>query len=85
MSMEELQGQLAACFNIGDAASQQSAQAAYQYTDMLKSGQISKEEYTELMADIARINEINKSVANVQLMEYMNTAINGLINLASMI
>jgi hypothetical protein len=83
--MEELQGKLATCFNSGDAASQQAAQTAYQYTDMFKSGQLTKEEYTELMSDIARTNEINKSVANVQLMEYMNTAINGLINLASLV
>jgi hypothetical protein len=85
MSVDHYQSQLVACSTGGDVMSQQAAETANQYTEMFKSGQISKDEYVELMADIARTNEINKSVANVQLMEYMNVAINGLISLASMV
>lgn len=86
MSVENLQEQLIECFNgAPDANVQTAAQSANQYTEMFKSGQLSKDEYMQLMTDIARTNEINKSATNIQFMEYMNTAINGLISLASAI
>jgi hypothetical protein len=85
MSVEQLQQQLGECFNGSqDPNVQQAAQTANQYTEMFKAGQLSKDEYTQLIADIARTNEINKSVDNQQVLEYMNVAINGLITLASL-
>jgi hypothetical protein len=84
MSVEQLQQQLGECFNGSqDSNVQQAAQTANQYTELFKQGQLSKDEYTQLMSDIARTNEINKSVDNQQVLEYMNVAINGLITLAS--
>jgi hypothetical protein len=86
MSVEQYQQQLCECFNGSqDPNVQQSALTANQYTEMLKQGQLSKDEYLELLSDIARTNEINKSVNNLQVMEYMNVAINGLISVASAI
>jgi hypothetical protein len=84
MSIEQYQQQLNECFNNSqDPNVQQAAATVNQYTEMVKQGQLSKEEYVQLIADIARTNEINKSVNNVQVLEYMNVAINGLINIAS--
>jgi hypothetical protein len=83
MSIEQFQQQLGECFNASqDANVQQSAQTANQYTEMYKSGQISLDEYQQLLSDIQQTNTINKSVDNQQVMEYMNTAINGLLTLA---
>ena len=61
------------------------AEQANNYTELFKSGQLTKEEYVELMKDIERTNNINKSVHNQEIMIYMNTAINGLINLALLV
>jgi len=85
MSVEQNQQALLESYNGStDPNVQQAAQTANQYTELLKSGQISKDEYIQAMQDIARTNNINKSADNMQVMEYMNTAINGLINLASL-
>jgi hypothetical protein len=83
MSVEQFQQQLLECFNgTQDSNVQTAAQTANQYTEMVKAGQLSKEEYVQLLSDIEQTNIINKSVDNQQVMEYMNTAITGLINIA---
>ena len=85
MSVEQFQHQLLECFNGSpDINVQTAAHTANQYTEMLKAGQLSKEEYVQLLADIQQTNQINNSVDNQQAMEYMNTAINGLITIASL-
>ena len=85
MSVEQFQHQLLECFNGSpDINVQTAAYTANQYTEMLKAGQLTKEEYVQLLADIQRVNTINNSVDNQQAMEYMNIAINGLINIASL-
>jgi polyhydroxyalkanoate synthesis regulator phasin len=56
-----------------------------QYTEMCKQGQISKEEYAELIKDVQRQINIQASMAELQAMERLNTAINGLINIAGMV
>jgi hypothetical protein len=83
MSVEQFQQQLLECFNGSqDSNVQTAAQTANQYTEMVKAGQLSKDEYVQLLSDIEQTNIINKSVDNQQVMEYMNTAITGLINIA---
>lgn len=85
MSVEQFQQQLLECFNVSqDSNVQTASQTANQYTEMVKAGQLSKDEYIQLLSDIQQTNIINKSVDNQQVMEYMNVAINGLINIASM-
>jgi hypothetical protein len=37
------------------------------------------------MDDIAKTNNINKNMGNMEIMERMNVAINGLINLATLV
>jgi hypothetical protein len=84
--MEQLQEQLLECFNKSpDINVQTAAHTANQYTEMLKVGQLTNDEYVKLLADIQQVNKINNSVDNQQDMEYMNVAISGLITLASLI
>jgi polyhydroxyalkanoate synthesis regulator phasin len=86
MSVEQHQQALLESYNgSDDPLVKEAAQTANQYTEMFKAGQLSKEEYTQVMQDIVHANNINQSVANQQFMEHMNTAINGLVNLASLV
>ena len=56
-----------------------------QYTEMFKAGQISKEEYVQLVEDVQKTVNIRGQMAELESMEKLNTAINGLLNLASLI
>lgn len=59
------------------------AQQVSQLTQMCTTGQISKEEYTELVKDVQRQINIQANMAELEAMEKLNTAINGLIEIAS--
>jgi len=86
MSVEQHQHALLESYNGSlDPKVQESAHTANQYTEMFKAGEINKEEYIQMMEDIIRVNNINRSMDNMQVMEHMNVAINGLINLASLV
>jgi hypothetical protein len=86
MSVEQHQQSLLATFEgSNDPAVRGSANIANHYTELFKTGQISKEEYLQLMEDISHSNNINKNMENLALMEQMNVAINGLISLAKLV
>jgi polyhydroxyalkanoate synthesis regulator phasin len=53
-------------------------------SELLKTGQISKEEYTELVLDVQRQVNIQANMADLAAMETLNTAINGLITIAKL-
>ena len=61
------------------------AQQVNQLTEMCKAGQISKEEYAELIEDVQRQVNIQKNMAELESLERLNTAINGLISIAKMV
>lgn len=52
-------------------------------TEMCKRGEITKEEYAELIADVQRQINIQANMAELDAMNMLNTAINGLITIAS--
>jgi hypothetical protein len=86
MSVEQHQQALLQSYQgSNDPNVQVAAEQANNYTEMFKTGQLNKDEYVELMKDIERTNNINKSVHNQEILVYMNTAINGLINLALLV
>lgn len=86
MSVEQHQQQLLSCYqNTADPRMQSAAEQANNYTELLKAGQINREEYVELMEDIKRQANIDQSVEHQQLLIHMNTAINGLISLAKLV
>lgn len=86
MSVEQYQQQLQSAYSGSqDPDVQSTAQQANQYTELFKSGQISKDEYLQTMADLQRVAMIQRSIDNMQAMEYLNTAITGLITLAGLV
>lgn len=56
-----------------------------QLTEMCKIGQISKEEYIALCEDVQRQVNIQSNMAELQSLERLNTAINGLVNIAKLV
>ena len=86
MSVEQYQQQLQSAYSGSqDPDVQSTAQQANQYTELFKAGQISKDEYLQTMADLQRVAMIQRSIDNMQAMEYLNTAITGLITLAGLV
>jgi len=85
MSVETYEGYLGQAYTSPDPAVKQAASDAAQYTNMFKAGQLSKEEYQQAIADIATSARINQSMNDMTNLEMLNTAINGLINLASLV
>lgn len=59
--------------------------AIHQYTELVKEGKLSTVEYKELLLDIQRTLEINKQSIEQENLNTINTCINGLINLASLV
>lgn len=85
MNVEELQQHLLICISSGDQAIQNAAGMANQYTEAFKAGQISKEEYMEILADVQRSINIQTSMSELEAKQRLNVAINGLLNLASLV
>jgi polyhydroxyalkanoate synthesis regulator phasin len=61
------------------------AQQINELTEMCKRGEISKEEYAELVEDVQRQVNIQANMAELEAMERLNTAINGLISIAKLV
>lgn len=61
------------------------AQQVNQLTEMCKAGQVSREEYVELVEDVQRQINIQAHMAELEVMERLNLAINGLINIAKLV
>jgi hypothetical protein len=86
MSVEQYQQQLESAYNgSADLDVQTTAQQANQYTELFKTGQISRDEYLQTLADLQRIAMIHRTMDNMETMEYLNSAITGLISLASLV
>ena len=66
--------------NVNSAVSQ-----VQQYTAMCVAGQISKEEYAELIKDIQRQVNIQQNMDELENMEKLNTAINSLVQIAGLV
>lgn len=63
----------------------EAAKNVQEYTELFKQGQLSKEEYADLIEDIQRQINIQHNVSELESMEKLNTAINGLINIAKLL
>jgi capsule polysaccharide export protein KpsE/RkpR len=79
-----IEQQLEAIFNTGDPNMQDLANRAMALKQALEQQQISAGEYTEMINDLYHEKNINESVQDLQLKENINTAMNALVNLASM-
>ncbi len=81
MSVEQ---QLEALFNTGDPSLQDLATRANDLKKALESGQISNGEFMEMLQDLAREKNINESAHDLQVKIAVNTALEALVNVASM-
>jgi len=61
------------------------AQQVNELTEMCKRGEISQEEYAELILDVQRQVNIEANMAELEAMERLNTAINGLVSIAKLV
>ena len=68
-----------------DQNTQMVAETTAAYTQELRAGNISQAEYIELMLDIQRQLTITNNLAELETKQRLNTAITGLISLASLI
>jgi polyhydroxyalkanoate synthesis regulator phasin len=84
-SVEHYQQNLLLCLSSNDPTIQNAAQQANEYTEMMKQGRLSKEEYMELLQDIQRSANIDQNMAVMEAKEQLNVAINGLVNIASLL
>ena len=81
MNIDEALQQIA---NTGDPSLQDLAQRAYDLKTALANGQISKSEYQELIMDLVHEKNMNESISDLEMKEYINTTVNALITLASL-
>lgn len=82
-TIQEHQQQLASV-NSQNPDVMSAASTINQYTEMCKSGQLSKAEYVQLLQDMQSQMNIQQNMIEQNNLIMMNTAINGLINLASL-
>jgi polyhydroxyalkanoate synthesis regulator phasin len=61
----------------------QAAATVNELTNLCKEGNISKEEYAELLKDVQRKINIQQSMAELETLSKLNAAINGLLSIAS--
>ena len=81
MSIEENQSLLQS-IQSSDPEVNIAAVKANQYTEMCKVGQITGAELIELLQDIQRTAAIDQSMNDLESLEKLNIAINGLITIA---
>ena len=85
MNLDELEQQLLMCLGSQDSAIVNAATLTGQYTQMMKNGEISAEEYTEILADIQRSINIEQNMNELEAKEKLHTAITGLMALARLV
>lgn len=67
--------------NCGDANVEEQAQIIIELTDSKNNGDITEEEYKELLQDIANLNEIEDLASDMKLKATLVTAIHGILQL----
>lgn len=85
MSMIEFQQGVLASVSTPNPMLNEATQTVQQYTEMCKRGEITKEEYVELVYDIQRKINIQENMDDLATLEKINTAINGLISIAKIV
>jgi hypothetical protein len=80
----ELNQALETIFNTGDPNLQDLANRALSLKQALEQNQISAGEYKEMITDLYHEKNINESIQDLTLKEYVNSAMNALVNLASL-
>jgi hypothetical protein len=84
MSVEQHQQVLASVDSLNPEANS-AAQEVNELTEAVKSGQLSRAEYIELIKDIQHRINIQGDMSELETLVKLNTAITALISLASMV
>lgn len=84
-SLQEYQTQLVDCVRYGNLIIQDVAAKTTDYTNLLNSGQLTKDEYNELLADLQRTLSIDNSMSALDTKEKLHTIITGLLEIASLL
>lgn len=82
MTLDEIQGQLAAMANAGDPTFSQFSNDINQIVEQAKSGQMRGAEVKEILADAQRQLAILEDASQLAFKETLNTCINGIIFIA---
>lgn len=85
MSLQHIEHELLMLAASNDPVIQTEANTVGEYTEMMKAGKLSKDEYIELIADIQRTISIHQNMSEMEAKERLNVAINGLISIASLV
>jgi hypothetical protein len=85
MNLDQIEHSLAEIANSGDDTFANFAAQIAEVVAQAKSGQMSNEEVTEIMADAQRQLAILEEMSAMQFKEKLNTCINGLIMIARVV
>lgn len=83
MSVDQYQQELLECQRNGDRHLSICAEEANTLTNMMKQGDISREEYISLLNDIGRKANIDSAMSDFETKQRLNVALHGLISVAS--
>jgi polyhydroxyalkanoate synthesis regulator phasin len=84
MSIHNLEHELLMLAASNDPVIQTEANTVGEYTEMVKAGKLSNDEYIELLHDIQHTINIHQNMSELEAKERLNVAINGLISIASL-
>lgn len=84
MSLQNIEHELLMLAASNDPVIQTEANTVGEYTEMMKAGKLSNDEYVELLHDIQHTISIHQNMSEMEAKERLNVAINGLISLASL-
>ena len=85
MTLDEINQGLAELATTGDPAFTDAANFVAQLTEQIKAGEMSAAEYTETLQDVQRQMSIVYEMRQLAYKEQLNTLINGLISIASVV
>ena len=85
MSIQNLEHELLMLAASNDPVIQTEANTVGEYTEMVKAGKLSNDEYIELLHDVQNTISIHQNMSELEAKERLNVAINGLISIASLV
>ena len=85
MSIQNLEHELLMLAASNDPVIQTEANTVGEYTEMMKAGKLSNDEYIELLHDVQYTISIHQNMSELEAKERLNVAINGLISIASLV
>jgi methyl-accepting chemotaxis protein len=83
MNLMEIEQRILLSVRSDDLIIKDAIESTHRYTESFKAGQLTSEEYQELLKDIQRKINIQQNITELDNLTKLNTAINVLIGLSS--